>query len=75
MGIGSNTNDKDATDNVPHTYKKAKPSQIKSSKDMAEKPEKAKKDPLLGDPIDKVKKNTKKNKPKSPTDNIIEDDI
>ena len=66
MGIGSNPNDKDRTDNVPHTYKKAtKPSQIKSSKDMAGKPEKAKKDPLLGDPIDKPKRILKIISPKA----------
>ena len=52
-----------------------KPSQIKSSKDTTARSEKVKKDPLLVDPIDKPKKNTKKNKPKSPTDNITEDDI
>ena len=63
-GIGSNPN-----------KKAMKPAQIMSSKDMAVKPKRAKKDPLLGDPIDKPKKNIKKNKPKSPTDNITEDNI
>ena len=76
MGTSNNSSDEDTTDNVPHNYKKAmKPGQIKSLKNIAEKPEKAKRDPLLGDPIDKLKKNTKKDKSKSPTDKLIEDDI
>ena len=56
-GIGSNPNDKDRIDNVPHTYKKAtKQSQIKSSKDIAAKSDKAIQDPLLGDPYQRTEK-------------------
>ena len=61
-GIGSNPNDKERIDNVAHSYKKAtKQSQIKSLKDTAAKLERTRQDPLLGDPIGKRKKNTKKN--------------
>ena len=76
MGIGSNPNDKEGLDNVQPPYKKAtKSNQIKSSKDKAAKSNQTKQDPLLGDPISKLKKNTKKPKVKNPTNKIDEDDI
>ena len=66
MGTGSNPDDKEGPDKVQPSYKKAtKCNQIKSSKDKAAKLNDTKSDPLLGDPIGKPKKNTKKPKAKT----------
>ena len=75
-GTGSNPNDKEGTDKVQPSYKKAtKSNQIKSSEDKAIKTKYTKPDPLLGDPTGKAKENTKKPKPKDPINKIDEDDI
>ena len=75
-GTGSNPNDIEGPEKVQPPYKKAtKPNQIKSSKNKGTKPNATKLDPLIGDPIGKPKKNTKKPKATEPTNKIDEDDI
>ena len=59
-GNNANINDKEGIEKGTPQYKKAtKASQIKSSPNKDEKPNKDKSDALLGDPIVNTKKNTK----------------
>ena len=62
-GNNANINGKEGTKKGKPPYKKAtKASQIKSSQNKGEKPNKDKSHALLGDPIVNAKKNTKKAK-------------
>ena len=75
-GNNANINDKEGTKKGKPPYKKAtKASQIKSSQNKGEKPNKDKSYALLGDPIVNTKKNTKKAKATGRTDNIDENDV
>ena len=75
-GSNANINDKEGTEKGKPLYKKAtKASQIKSSQNKGEKPNKDKSDALIGDPIVNTKKNTKKAKATGRTDNIDENDV
>ena len=75
-GTGTNSNGTEGPKKVQPSYKKAtKPNQIKSSKSKGTKPNTRTPDPLLGDPICKPKKNTKKSKATKPITKVNEDDI
>ena len=76
MGTGNESTDEDIIETVPHEYKKAKKlGQIKSSRNRPERPEKAKDDPLIGDPTDEYKKNANNARIKCPIAKSMQDDI
>ena len=75
-GNNANTDGKEGTKKGKPPHKKAtKASQIKTSQNKGDKPNKGKSDTLLGDPVVNTKKRTNKAKEKGQKDTIGIDDI